>query len=91
MHHHSRTIARQARFNNCPVISIFRDTNAKGQTQWDLLIGTDAYSGFRELTLPTKAEAFEVAREIASVSNGFITEIYAQRGGVCDMRKVPLT
>lgn len=91
MHHHARTIARYARFNKCPIVSIHRDCNMKGQAQWDLLIGADQFSGFRELTFPTKAEAFEAARDIARASDGFIEAIYAQRGGICDMRKVSLT
>jgi len=90
-YHHAGYIARLARFNNCPVISIHRDCNMRGQTQWDVLIGLDQYTGFREASVPTKSEAFEIARDIAKASDGFITAIYAQRGSFRDMRKVSLT
>lgn len=90
-YHHAHAVARQARFNNCPVISLHRDANMRGQTQWDILIGTTSMTGFRESVAPTKAEALERARDIAKASDGFITEIYAQRGRSGDMRKVSLT
>ena len=80
MYRHAHTIARQARFNNCPVLSIHRDYNAVGGVQWDVLIGTDKNGGFKETTSPTRAEAIERALDIQTASGGFITEVWAQRG-----------
>lgn len=91
MSYKAQYIAQQARFNNCPIVSIHRDCNMKGQTQWEIYIGTDQFGGFREGVSPTKSEALERARAIAAASYGYIEAIYAQRGGVCDMRNVSLT
>lgn len=90
MYPHAHAIARQARFNNCPVISIHRNYNLAGQTQWELLIGTDPFGGFKESVAPTKKEAIERARDVVDASNGFVSAIYAQRGAICNMYKVDL-
>ena len=91
MHYRARQIAQEARFNNCTCINLFRDCNMKGQTQWEIFIGTDQFGGFRELVVPTKWVALKIAMDIAAASNGFIREIYAQRGNPSDMRKASLT
>ena len=80
MYHHAHTIARNARFNNCPVITVHKDYNLKGQPQWEVFIGTNVRGGFKEATAPTRAEAIEIAKDVAKVSGGFITDVMAQHG-----------
>lgn len=80
MYHHAYAIARAARFNNCHIISVHRDYNATGQTQWEVYIGTDRWGGFKETVAATRKEAIERALDIAAASEGFIKEVWAQHG-----------
>lgn len=80
MYHHAHTIARNARFNNCPVVTVHKDYNLKGQLQWDVFIGTDEHGDFKEATAPTRAEAVEIAKDVAKVSGGFVTDVMVQHG-----------
>ena len=77
---HAHHIARQARFNTCPVLSVHRNYNMAGQVQWEVLMGQDESSGFKETTAPTRSEAIARAQDVKRASDGFITEIWAQHG-----------
>ena len=78
--HHSYNIARKARLNYLPIVSVHRDYDVEGRVLWRVMIGITPWVCFCETVASTRVEAIERAVDIARASGGFITQVWAQRG-----------
>lgn len=69
MSNNAQFIARNAKFNNCHVLTVSQDWYDNGKPFWALFYGTDCNGGFRQAEFRTRREAIALALDVVSSSD----------------------